>query len=121
MDDGILVVKSWLMSATEYIATDNTLLQPRVHVDGTSGMAQEPTNFVLLTFAKTKHCYIPFVYVALGAVARVNQVIPYISTMYPWHACLVVIHSSMSPCWTRWRVGAWLMNLLIIFFKFICQ
>ena len=31
--------------------------------------------------------------------------------MYPWHDCLVVIRSSMSPCWTRWWVGAWLMNL----------
>ena len=30
--------------------------------------------------------------------------------MYPWHDCLEVIRSSMSLCWTRWRVGAWLMN-----------
>ena len=40
MDDGILVVESWLMSATEYIAIDNTLLRPRVHVDGRSEMAR---------------------------------------------------------------------------------
>ena len=40
MDDGILVVESWLMSATEYIAIDNTLLRPGVHVDGRSGMAR---------------------------------------------------------------------------------
>ena len=36
----ILVVESWLMSATEYIAIDNTLLRPGVHVDGRSGMAR---------------------------------------------------------------------------------
>ena len=30
MDYGILVVESWLMSATEYIAIDNTLLRPGV-------------------------------------------------------------------------------------------
>ena len=30
--------------------------------------------------------------------------------MYPWHDCLEVIRSSMCPCWTRWRVRAWLMN-----------
>ena len=40
MDDGILVVESWLMSATEYIAIDNTPLLPEVHVDGRSGMAR---------------------------------------------------------------------------------
>ena len=40
MDDGILVVESWLLSATEYIAIDNTLLRPGVHVDGRSGMAR---------------------------------------------------------------------------------
>ena len=32
--------------------------------------------------------------------------------MYPWHVCLEVIRSSMSHCWTRWRVGEWLMNSL---------
>ena len=40
MDDGILVVESWLMSATEYIAIDNTPLRPGGHVDGRSGMAR---------------------------------------------------------------------------------
>ena len=40
MDDGILVVESWLISATEYIAIDNSPLQPRVHVDGTSGLPE---------------------------------------------------------------------------------
>ena len=29
--------------------------------------------------------------------------------MYPWHDCLEVICSGMSPCWTC-GVGAWLMN-----------
>ena len=40
VDDGILVVESWLMSATEYIAIDNRLFRPGVHVDGRSGMAR---------------------------------------------------------------------------------
>ena len=40
MDDGILVVESGLMSATECIAIDNTPLRPGVHVDGRSGMAR---------------------------------------------------------------------------------
>ena len=31
--------------------------------------------------------------------------------MYPWHDCLEVIRSSIPHCWTRWRVGASLMNL----------
>ena len=31
--------------------------------------------------------------------------------MYPWHDSLEVIRSSMSSCWTRLRVGTWLMNL----------
>ena len=66
MDDGILVVASWLISATEYIAIDNTPLRPGVHVDGRSGMArpdqsghaklkgQQP--LFSLIVAKTKHC-----------------------------------------------------------------
>ena len=37
---GIVVVESWLMSATEYIAIDNTPPRPGVHVDGRSGMAR---------------------------------------------------------------------------------
>ena len=40
MDDEILVVESWLMSATEYSAIDNTPIWPGVHVDGRSGMAR---------------------------------------------------------------------------------
>ena len=125
MDDGILVVESWLMSATEYIAIDNTPLRPGVHVDGRSGMARPDQSaghakleskqpLFCLYFVTNKHCYTPFVFVALGAVARVNQVISIfclsISTMYPWHDCLEVIRSSMSPSRTRWWVGAWLMN-----------
>ena len=89
MDDGILVVESWLMSATEYIAIDNTPLRPGVHVDGRSGMARPDQSaghakleskqplgfFYILSRTLNKHCYTPFVFVALGAVARVNQVI----------------------------------------------
>ena len=85
MDDGILVVESWLMSETEYIAIDNTPLRPGVHVDGRSGMARPGQSaghakleskqpLFCLYFVTNKHC-IPFVYVALGAVARVNKVI----------------------------------------------
>ena len=40
VDDGILVVESSLMSATEYIAIDNKPLRPGVRVDGRSGMAR---------------------------------------------------------------------------------
>ena len=40
MDDGILVVESWLMSTTEYIAIDITPLRPGVYVDGRSGMVR---------------------------------------------------------------------------------
>ena len=39
VDDGILVVESWLMSATAYIAIDNTPLCSGVNVDGRSGLA----------------------------------------------------------------------------------
>ena len=85
MDDGILVCDSWLMSATEYIAIDNTPLRPGVHVDGRSGMARPDQSaghanleskqpLFCLYFATNKHST-PFVYVALGAVARVNQVL----------------------------------------------
>ena len=34
------MVESGLMSATEYIAIDNTPIRPGVHVDGMSGMAR---------------------------------------------------------------------------------
>ena len=88
VDEGILVVESWLMSATEYIASDNKPLRPGVHVDGRSDVARpyqsaghanlKSNNLCLFNYVKCKHCYIPFVFVALGAVARVNQVIPYI-------------------------------------------
>ena len=40
MDDGILVVESWLISATEYIASGNTSLQPGVHVDERSDLVR---------------------------------------------------------------------------------
>ena len=90
MDDGILVVESWLMSATEHIAIDNTPLRPGVHVDGKSGMArpdqsaghaklksQQPFCVIV---AKNKHAVYIFVRVALGAV--VNQEIYYLLPDY---------------------------------------
>ena len=40
VNDGILVVESWLISATEYITIVNTPLWPEVHVDGRSEMAR---------------------------------------------------------------------------------
>ena len=40
MDDGVLVVESWLMSVTECIAMDNTPLRPGIRVDGRSGVAR---------------------------------------------------------------------------------
>ena len=39
-------------------------------------------------FIKCKHCYIPFIFIALRAVARVNQVIPYILPEYINHVSL---------------------------------
>ena len=96
MDDGILVVESWLMSATKYIAIDNTPLRPGFHVDGRSGMArpdqsaghaklksQQP--LFCLIVAKNKHEVYNFVRVTLGAVARVNQVIYYLLSEYINH------------------------------------
>ena len=40
------------------------------------------TTCVCFNYVKCKHFYIPSVFVALGAVARVNQVIPYILPVY---------------------------------------
>ena len=34
------MVESWLISATEYIAIDNTPLQPGIHVERRTGLAQ---------------------------------------------------------------------------------
>ena len=107
MDDGILVVESWLMSATEYIAIDNTLPRPGVHVDGRAGMVRPDQSadhakleskqpLFCLYFVTNKHC-IPFVYVALGEVARVNQVISiFIAGVY--QPCI--------PGMTVWRLSA---------------
>ena len=84
MDDGILVVESRLMSATEYIVIDNTPLWPGVHVDGRSGMAR-PDQSAGHTKLKSKQplfcLFLPrtnisyHLYVTLGTVATVNQVI----------------------------------------------
>ena len=35
-----------------------------------------------------------------------------ISTVYPWHECMLVIFCIHDPCWTRWRVGTWLLNFV---------
>ena len=40
VDNGILVVESWLISAIEYIAIDNTPLRPEIHIDRRSGLAR---------------------------------------------------------------------------------
>ena len=72
--------------------------------------AQEPTTIVLLITVTNIHYFILCVFVALwgwvDGVARINQVSPCVLPEYINH---VVIRSSMFPCWTRWRVGAWLM------------
>ena len=117
------MVESWLMSATEYFAIHNTPLRPGVHVDGRSGMARPDQSaghaklksqqlLFFLIVAKKKHDVYIFVRVALGAVAMVIQVIYYLLPEYINHDCLEVIRSSMSLCWTGWRVEAWLMNVL---------
>ena len=40
VDDGILVIKSWLISATEYIAIDNAPPWPGIHVAWRSGLTR---------------------------------------------------------------------------------
>ena len=40
MDDGILVVESWLIPVTEYIAIGDTTLWSGIHVDVMSGLAR---------------------------------------------------------------------------------
>ena len=97
-----------------------------------SRQAQESTTIVLLTIAKNKHCVIPFVLVAIGAVARINQVIyifiawvyqPCIPGMTVWGlssaACPLVGHGggwghgwwiSMTPLWVPKQIKATLMG-----------
>ena len=69
------------MSATEYIAIDNTPLRPGVHVDGSSGMARpdQSAGHAKLKSKQPLFCLFSprtnIVVYSLGAVARVNQVI----------------------------------------------
>ena len=80
MDNGILVVESWLKSATEYIAIDNTPFRPGIHVDWRSGLARLNQS---AGHAKLKSQQPLFhVFVALEAVARVNWVIPCVLLEY---------------------------------------
>ena len=108
VDDGILAVESWLMSATKYIAIDNAPLRPGVHVDGRSRMARPDQSaghaklkskqpLFCSIVAKNKHDAYIVLRVALGAVARVNQVIYYVLPEYI-NDCLEVIGCSMSLC-----------------------
>jgi len=100
---------------------NNTPLWPLVQLDGRSGRpdlinrlvmpSSRANNIFCLHFIPGNIYVLTFAFVALGAVARVNWVIscfncPSISTMYPWHECLVGIRSIMSPCWARWWVGS---------------
>ena len=94
VDDGILVVELWLICATKYIAIDNTLFWPGVDPIGPtwsigwSNQAQEPATIGLLIIAMNKHCFIQYVFVAYGAVARVNRVIPCVVPEYINHVSL---------------------------------
>ena len=72
------------MSATEYSAIDNTPLWTGVHLDGRSGLTRpdQSAGHAKLKSKQRLFClFLPrtnivfFVYVTLGAVARVNQVI----------------------------------------------
>ena len=100
------------ISAIEYITAlgrsscrrRSGLARPDQSAGHTKLKSQQP--WFCLIGAKNKHNVFSFVRVALGAVAMVNQVIYNlyclsISTMYPWHYCLGVIRSGMSPCWNR--------------------
>ena len=60
------MVESWLISATEYIAIDNTPLRPGIHVDGK----------LLVNLCQEKKKIILYIFVALVVGARVNWVIP---------------------------------------------
>ena len=98
MDDGILVVESWLMSATDYIAIDSTtsarnscrrkVRNGPTRSIGWSRQAQESTTIVLLITANNKHCFILDAHVALGAVAKVSWVIPCVLSEYINHVSL---------------------------------
>ena len=100
VDDGILVVESWLIFVTEYIVIVNTSLRPRIHVDGRSGLAQPDQSaghatpksqqpLFCLIVAKNELWCIPFVLVALGPVARINQVMGFfLLPEYINHVCL---------------------------------
>ena len=46
------------MSATEYIAIDNTLLRPGVHVDGRSGMARPDQSAGLAKLKSKQPCFV---------------------------------------------------------------
>ena len=95
MDDGILVVEScnrvhchWQYTTSARSSCRREVRNGPTWSIGWSRQAQEPTIFVLLTIAKNKHCVIHFVLVALGAVARVNEVIRYILPEYINHVSL---------------------------------
>ena len=60
VDDEILVVESWLIAATKYIAIDNTPLQPRIHVDGRSGLTRVISRLVMPSSRVNNHCLVNF-------------------------------------------------------------
>ena len=58
VDDGIRVVESWLLFATEYIAIINNPLRPGVHVEGRSGLAQPEQSAGHARFKSQVICYL---------------------------------------------------------------
>ena len=124
MDNGILVVEWWLISAPEYIAIDITPLWPLIHVDGKSDWSDLINRLVMPSSRVYNHfvnicqeqtlflticncCSWGGGYGQLGdslRFARVYQLcIPGMNVC--WLSAAFV-----SPCWTRWRVGTGLIN-----------
>ena len=57
MDEGILVVESWLIYATEYIKIDNIPPRSGVNVDGISGLTRPNQSAGHAKFKSQNHCF----------------------------------------------------------------
>ena len=78
---------------------------------GWSRQAQEPTTIVLLITAKNKHCFILYVHVALGAVARINWVIPCVLPEYINHVSLAWLSGDYPQQHVPWLMNFHVQNM----------
>ena len=127
-DDGIPVVESWLISATEYIAIGSTPPQLRIYVDrrlelarpdqsgGYAKLKSQHPLFVFLIIANNKLCCIhSFALVVFVALARFNLVI-YIFIALVYQSCIPdmtvwILLAAACPLvglGGRWRHGWWM-------------